>query len=220
MNTSRTSAPAARRPARQARRQPAYSERARSYDRDTGAFQRYRRELVEALPLRRGQVVLDVGCGTGLCCGFLRAKVGPRGGVVGIEESPEMAAVAREQIASEGWDNVTVVQSSAEDAQIAVTADAALFCAVHDILQSPAALRNVVDNLRPGAWVAAGGGKWASPLMVGVNLLTGMLHSPYVRSFAGFGRPWSHLEPLIEDVQVREMALGSGYIMTGHVPAC
>jgi hypothetical protein len=66
---------------------------------------------------------------------------------------------------------------------------------VHDILQSPAALRNVVDNLRPGAWVAAGGGKWASP-------------------------PWSHLEPLIEDVQVREMALGSGYIMTGHVPTC
>ena len=220
MNTSRTSAPAAHRPARQARRQPAYSERARSYARDTGAFQRYRRELVEALPLRRGQVVLDVGCGTGLCSGFLRAKVGPRGGVVGIEESPEMAAVAREQIASEGWDNVTVVQSSAEDAQIAVTADAALFCAVHDILQSPAALRNVVGNLRPGAWVAAGGGKWASPLMVGVNLLTGMLHSPYVRSFAGFGRPWSHLEPLIEDVQVREMALGSGYIMTGQVPAC
>jgi trans-aconitate methyltransferase len=220
MNTSRTSAPAAHRPARQARRQPAYSERARSYGRATGAFQRYRRELVEALPLRRGQVVLDVGCGTGLCCGFLRAKVGPRGGVVGIEESPEMAAVAREQIASEGWDNVTVVQSSAEDAQIAVTADAALFCAVHDILQSPAALRNVVDSLRPGAWVAAGGAKWASPLMVGVNLLVGMLHSPYVRSFAGFGRPWSHLEPLIEDVQVREMALGSGYIMTGHVPAC
>jgi len=220
MNTSRISALAAHRSARQARRQPAYSERARSYDRDTGAFQHYRRELVEALPLRRGQVVLDVGCGTGLCCGFLRDKVGPRGGVVGIEESPEMAAVAREQIASEGWDNVTVVQSSAEDAQIAVTADAALFCAVHDILQSPAALRNVVGNLRPGAWVAAGGGKWASPLMVGVNLLTGMLHSPYVRSFAGFGRPWSHLEPLIEDVQVREMALGSGYIMTGHVPAC
>jgi hypothetical protein len=26
------------------------------------------------------------------------------------------------------------------------------------------------------------------------------------------------VEPLIEDVQVREMAMGSGYIMTGHVP--
>jgi len=219
MSTSRTSKPAARRPVRRAGRQRAYSEHARSYDRDTGAFQPYRRAVVEALPLRRGQVVLDVGCGTGLCCGLLRDKVGPRGGVVGIEESPEMAAVAREQAAREGWGNVTVVQCPAEDAPIAVTADAALFCAVHDILQSPAALRNVVDSLRPGAWVAAGGGKWAPPLMVGVNLLVGMLHAPYVRSFAGFGRPWTHLEPLIEDVRVREMALGSGYIITGRVPA-
>ena len=79
-------------------------------------------------------------------------------GVVGIEESPEMVAVAREHIACEGWRNVTVVQSSAEDAQIPLAADAALFCAVHDIPQSPDALRNVMNNLRPGAWVAAGGG--------------------------------------------------------------
>ncbi len=139
---------------------PAYGERARSYERDTAAFQPYRRAVVEALPLRSGHVVLDVGCGTGLCCGLLRDKVGPAGEVVGIEESPEMAAVAREHIACEGWDNVTVVQAPAEDAEIGPAADAALFCAVHDILQSPEALRNVVTGLRPGAWVAAGGGKW------------------------------------------------------------
>ena len=60
------------------------------------------------------------------CCGLLREKVGPRGGVVGIEESPQMAAVARERIAAEGWRNVTLVQAPAEDAGIAVTADAAL----------------------------------------------------------------------------------------------
>ena len=34
-----------------------------------------------------------------------------------------MAAVARERIAGEGWRNVTVVESPAEDAQIPVTAD-------------------------------------------------------------------------------------------------
>src|SRR5271166_5083715 len=221
MGTSRTTPttpPAADSRARQAERQPAYGEHARSYERDTGAFQPYRRAVVEALPLRPGQVVLDVGCGTGLCCGLLRDKVGPRGSVVGIEASPEMAAVAREHIAAEGWRNVTVVQSPAEEAQIAVTADAALFCAVHDILQSPDALRNVISKLRPGARVAAGGGKWAAPWMVGVNLQARMLHAPYVQTFEGFGRPWRHLEQLIEDVQVREVALGTGYIMTGQAP--
>ena len=60
-----------------------------------------------------------------------------------------MAAMARERIAGQGWRNVTVVQSPAEDAQIPVTADAALFCAVHDILQSPDALRNVITKLVP-----------------------------------------------------------------------
>ena len=201
------------------RRQPAYGERARSYERDTEAFQPYRRAVVEALPLRSGQVVLDVGCGTGLCCVLLRDKVGPEGGVVGIEESPEMAAVAREHIACEGWDNVTVVQAQAEDAEIGLTADAALFCAVHDILQSPNALRNVLTSLRPGAWVAAGGGKWAAPVMVALNSMVGMLHAPYIRDFSGFDRPWRHLERLVEDVRVEEMAFGSGYVMTGRTPA-
>jgi SAM-dependent methyltransferase len=196
-------------------RPPAYGEDARSYDRRTGAFQAYREAIVEALPVRPGQVVLDVGCGTGLCCGLLVERVGPQGSVVGIEESPEMAAVARERIAREGWRNVTVVQAEAEDAQIAVTADAALFCAVHDILQSPDALRNVMKQLRPGAPVAAGGGKWAAPWMVTVNMQAKLLHAPYVRSFDGFDRPWHHLEQLIEDVQVRELAFGSGYVLTG-----
>jgi hypothetical protein len=85
-------------------------------------------------------------------------------------------------------------------------------------LQSPGALRNVLARLRPGAWVAAGGGKWAAPALMGMNLLISMLHAPYVGSFSGFSRPWRHLEQLVEDVQVREMGFGSGYIMTGRVP--
>lgn len=218
MSESPESGPAGRRPARGAARQPAYREHARSYDRRTSAFQDYRRAVVEALPVCRGQVVLDVGCGTGLCHGSLLEKVGPQGRVVGIEESPEMVAVARERIEQEGWRNVTVVQSSAEEATIAPVADAALFCAVHDILQSPGALRNVLGTLRPGAGVAAGGGKWAAPWMVAVNLPVTMLHAPYVRSFEGFERPWHHLEQLLVEVHVREIALGSGYVLTGQTP--
>ena len=199
-------------------RLPAYGEKARCYERDTGAFQRYREDIVAALPLRPGQVVLDVGCGTGLCCGLLREKVGPAGGVVGIEESPHMAALARDHIASQGWHNVTVVEAPAEDAEIEVSADAALFCAVHDIMQSPDALRNVLRSLRPNAWVAAGGGKWAAPMMVAVNAMVMTLHSPYVHSFDGFDRPWTHLERMTRDVCVKEVAYGGGYVLTAQVP--
>jgi SAM-dependent methyltransferase len=205
-------------PARRPAPRPAYREHARSYGRRTSAYQGFRRAVIEALPVRRGQVVLDVGCGTGLCSGMLQDMVGPSGTVIGIEESPEMAAVARERAAGEGWPNVTVLQSPAEDADITVAADAALFCAVHDILQSPDALRNVISSLRPGAPVAAGGGKWAGPALAAINLPVTFLHAPYIRSFRGFRRPWNHLEQLIDDVCVRELALGSGYILTGHAP--
>jgi protein-L-isoaspartate O-methyltransferase len=203
-------------PAQRIPRQQAYSEDARSYDARTSLFQAYRQAIVEALPVGRGQVVLDVGCGTGLCCGMLVEKVGSQGGVIGIEASPEMAAIARERVAREGWPNVTIVQSGAEDARIAGTADAALFCAVHDIMQSPDALQNVMSQLRPEAQVAAGGGKWAAPWLVGVNVQARILHAPYVRSFEGFDRPWNHLEPLIDDVQLHEVAFGSGYVLTGR----
>ena len=218
MTASGTSVLPAQWTSRRAGLQPAYYEHARSYNRDTSMFQPFRRAVAEALPLRRGQVVLDAGCGTGLCLGWLRERVGPGGTVLGIEESPEMAAVAREHIAREGWRNVTVVLSPAEDAQLDVTADAALFCAVHDILQSAPALQNVMTRLRPGAWVTAGGGKWGAPTMVAVNSMVRMLHAPYVRSFSGFDRPWRYLEPMVEDVRIREMAFGTGYVLTGHTP--
>ncbi len=79
-------------------------------------------------------------------------------------------------------------------------------------MQSPGALRNVMSHLRPGAQVAAGGGKWAAPWMMAVNLLARMLHAPDVRSFEGFDRPWHHLEQLIEDVRVCDTYVGVPYL--------
>ena len=37
--------------------------------------------------------------------------------------------------------------------------------------------------------MAAGGGKWAAPWMVGVNLQARMMHAPYVRTFEGAVAP-------------------------------
>jgi SAM-dependent methyltransferase len=172
--------------------------------------------IIDALPLRVGDVVLDVGCGTGLCFEGLRDRVGNSGVVIGIDQAPKMASLSAERIARHGWDNVTIVQASVETAPIPVMADAALFCAVHDVLQSPAALANVFDHLRPGAWVAAGGGKYAPEWMVMMNPMIRAQHRPYIRSFDGFDRPWARLEEFVTDLWVDEFSFGAGYVAVGR----
>ena len=79
MNQSGISAPAAHRPDRQAVRQSAYRDDVRSYDQNTDAFQGYRRAVVEALPVRRGQVVLDVGMRDRAVLRFAPGEGGPAG---------------------------------------------------------------------------------------------------------------------------------------------
>jgi ubiquinone/menaquinone biosynthesis C-methylase UbiE len=197
--------------------QVAYGRDADAYDRRTASYQRYRRDAVDALPLRGGDVVLDVGCGTGLCFEYLQEKVGPTGHVVGIDGAAPMVELAAERVSRRQWDNVTLVAAPVQQASIPETADAALFCATHDILQSAPALENVVRHLRPGAWVAASGGKWAPTWKTALNLVSRAVHEPFVSSFDGFERPWSLLSDLVEDLRVTEVAFGGGYLAVGRV---
>ena len=209
------SLPAARRPAGS---QTAYTRDASAYDTRTSAFEAYRRRLVDLLPLCRGEVVLDVGCGTGLCFEQVRSQIGAEGVIVGVDASREMLAMAARRVADRGWRNVLLVQAPIEEAELPVVADHALFCATHDVLQSTAALDNVLSHVRDGGTVAAGGGKWAPAWALGLNAGILALHSPYVRDFAGFGRPWTHLSPRLHRMRVQEVALGGGYLASGTVP--
>jgi SAM-dependent methyltransferase len=197
---------------------PAYGPLAGSYEQRTAAYDDWRRRLVALLPVTHGDVVLDVGCGTGLCFPRLQSKIGADGRIIGIDESPDMLDIARRHIADSGWENVTLITAPADEAEIPVVADAAVFSAVHDIMQSQPALDNVFAHLRPGAWVAAAGGKWARAGMLSLDPITYTIHQPYVRSFAGFDRPWRLLEPMLKDFTVTEVAFGSGYLALGRVP--
>ena len=194
----------------------AYRSQAGDYDQRTDAFRHWRELLVRQLPIRRGDTVLDVGCGTGLCLPLLRHKVGRTGGIVGIDESEQMLQVAADRIAAHGWDNVHLIAAPVGTAPIDGVADAALFCAVHDVMQSPAALGQVFDHLRPGAPVAAAGGKWPAPWMWPLRAWVAELHAPFITDFTGFDRPWEQLADYVPDLRVREQAFGAGYLAFGH----
>jgi SAM-dependent methyltransferase len=194
----------------------AYSRDAGRYDARTARYEVYRRRAVDLLPASPGEVVADVGCGTGLCFEQLVDRVGPEGTVVGVEPAAEMRALAAERIAARGWTNVVLIGTAVECA-VLPTVDHALFCAVHDVLQSPAALDNVLAHVRDGGGVVATGGKWAPAWAVALNAGVLALHAPFVRNFAGFHRPWALLAERVPGLAVEEVALGAGYLAQGCV---
>jgi SAM-dependent methyltransferase len=196
---------------------PAYAGRAERYNHDTAVHERWRRLLVDALPLEPGDTVLDVGCGTGLCFPLLAGRIGPTGAIIGIDGAPAMLAVARGKDLGHAGPHVQLVAATAEGAVIPGVADAALFSAVHDILQTQAALDNVFAHLRPRAWVAAAGGKWPPPWQLPLAMFVRSLHADYIRDFRGFDRPWRLLEQRLDQFEVTELAAGTGYLARGRV---
>jgi len=160
--------------------------------------------------------VLDVGCGTGLCLPLLQDKVGPTGAIIGIDASEQMLQVAADRVAEHGWDNVRLIASPVATAPIAATADAAVFCAVHDLMQCPTALGNVFDHLRPGAPVAAAGGKWPGLWMWPLQAWVTQLHAPFITDFTGFDQPWRQLARHVPHLDIRELAFSAGYLALGH----
>ena len=169
-----------------------------------------------------GSVVLDMGCGTGLNFVGLEAAIGPAGRLIGIDLSSDMLARAHERVQRHGWQNVTLLEATGQDAAVPVAADAALLCAVHDILRSPAALANVFSHVRPGGRMVAAGPKWVPwwrPASLALNSYAWLLNQYYVTTFEGFDAPWSHLERLLPELAVEELFLGAGFIAVGTRPS-
>ncbi|MCW3015362.1 MAG: Methyltransferase type 11 [Solirubrobacterales bacterium] len=192
-----------------------YGAMAGSYELRTVSGDQWRRQLVLNLAPRPGEVILDVGCGTGRNFEPIQQRIGPGGRLIGIEQSPEMLERAHALVQRRGWTNVELVCASAEEAAIPATADAALLCGVHDVMRSPAALANVLQHVREGGRIVAGGAKWVPwrrSGAVSLNLSTWKLNRECVSTFEGFQRPWSRLNALLPGLHVEEMYFGGGYI--------
>ena len=193
-----------------------YRQRAGVYDLELALFEPIRREAISRLALQPGEVVLDVGCGTGLSLPLLQQGIGAAGRIVGIEQSPEMIERARQRVAQQGWANVTLLASPVESARIGAQADAALFHFTHDILRRPEAIAKVLRHLKPGARVVASGLKWASPLLgwpINLLVLPAALRS--VSSLDGLHQPWDHLLAQLGTLQIESRLFGGVFMANG-----
>ncbi|MEM3734271.1 MAG: protein-L-isoaspartate(D-aspartate) O-methyltransferase [Nitrososphaerales archaeon] len=65
--------------------------------------------MLEALELRRGLKVLEVGCGSGYSAALMAEIVGSNGRVVSIERIPELVEFAKRNLANVGYSDVVEV---------------------------------------------------------------------------------------------------------------
>jgi len=193
-----------------------YTRRAAGYDATTGRTWPIRERCIALMGLRSGETALDVGCGTGLSFELLARAVDTSGRVLAFEQSAAMhehAAARAQALRSLGY-RIDLQLASAEDVRLPASPDAVLMHYVHDITRTPSALCNLLAQWLPGTRVVIAGMKffpwWLAPL----NLLAWLKNRPYNVRAAELHRPWSLIEPYLEDFRVESTQLGMGYI--GH----
>jgi demethylmenaquinone methyltransferase/2-methoxy-6-polyprenyl-1,4-benzoquinol methylase len=187
------------------------------YERRTTLFPGWRERLIGWLAPRPGDTVLDVGCGPGLNFSALRSRVGPRGRIIGVEESAELLEVAADRVRARGWRNIELIHAPpGTDAAIPGKADAALSCAAPNLLHAPARLAPLLSAVRPGAPVAAGGWAWPADWLWPLRRWLTAWYGPLLHDPIALNQPWRSLAEHLAQPRVTRLMFGTAYLATGR----
>ena len=193
-----------------------YARLAVGYENATTRIREVRRRAIELLAPSLGETVFDLACGAGAMLPELASRVGPQGRVIGVEQSPAMAALARKAIS--GIRQAELLVAPVESFIAPQGADALLFIYAHDVQQNQAALTNAFAQARPGARVVVAGlcllPWWGLPINAWV--LWGARH--YLTTWHGLCKPWLALEVWCPDLRIVDRHhLSTGYLAVGTV---
>ncbi|MGA8513447.1 MAG: methyltransferase domain-containing protein [Burkholderiaceae bacterium] len=194
-----------------------YRSKAADYDASAQFTMPLRKRTIALLNLTPGDVVLDVGAGTGLSYDLLLEAVAPQGRVLAFEQSPEMFEQAQARCAAGTHANLWHQCTSAETVELPEPVDAILFNYVHDVSRTPEAIANIMRQAKPGARVAMAGVKffpwWTGPL----NLLAWAKNRPYNAKAAELWAPWDIVQGYCSHFEHHSTQWGMGYIAHGTV---
>jgi len=99
------------------------------------------RDIIDAMKLKKGQTVVDVGTGVGYMLPYLSHAVGPTGGVIGEDIAQDFIDKAKLRASTSGVTNVKFILGTDRDPLLpADTADAILVLDVYHHFDYPATM--------------------------------------------------------------------------------
>jgi ubiquinone/menaquinone biosynthesis C-methylase UbiE len=207
----------------------AYQKNAKTYDLAVKIFypliglkiSEYRKKAVDHLNISDGDLVVDLGCGTGLCFPLLMEKIGPNGKLLGVDISTEMLSVAKERVKSAGWSNVELIHSDIEGFEFPAEINGLISTGVFGYLEERTkVLEKIYKSLVNNGKVVIVDGKrpqkWPSFLFK----LFVKLSSPYGLTESYFDNNTPEIvSRLFQNVTFEDMYGGLLYITTGEKTA-
>jgi ubiquinone/menaquinone biosynthesis C-methylase UbiE len=210
----------------QARLMALYRRQATGYDQSgIQGLDAFRREAVKRLDLKQGDLVVDIGCGTGLNFALLQEAIGETGRIIGVDLTDAMLEQARRRVAKAGWENVELVQADATHYQFPAQVDGILSAlALTFVPDGARVIQNGCRALAPGrrwvvldmAWPAAWP-VWLHPLLFFLRLSRYGITGEVLRR-----RPWqtvwSTMQQSLVEVKRQPFWMGFFYLAWGTQP--
>lgn len=174
-----------------------------SYDRISGPMEALGLAVLDRLPLRGDETVLDAGCGSGRITETLIQRL-PHGKVIAVDASESMVAAARARLGPD----VDIRQIDLLELELERPVDAVLSTATfHWIADHDRLFACLHSALRPGGRLLAQCGGEGN-----IDVLRGVAHTilerePYAAHFRDWSPPWNYAGPEV----TRERLSAAGF---------
>lgn len=162
-----------------------------SYHRVANPHVNWGKAVLEGLPLRGNETVIDAGCGTGRLTELVVERL-PGGRVIAVDQSQNMLDEAHAYLAPRFGDRVSFIRADLLALPFEHEADVVFSTATfHWVMDHPALFSRLYTVLKPGGWLIAQCGGGSNITTIANRALAILRRDPYASQVGPWDGPWN-----------------------------